>query len=288
MNAATSPPIQTSPISPPRPAVPTAALETSSQSPSRTNGVPSRAGLTTAEDLLMNVIGGNRPPPQQPAHLFSANLLAQSIWSTSQDEQRMLAGASRHASGSPLFHSPTNQYSSLDATHVLDIPNLSPQPIRGPPLPYSQGGFDGVQHSIHANTGLGMDNAESFAQQYSQPVFAATNCMNGGRGNLSPHRHGLSLSQHIQLQQQQQQYQVQPPLSLSFPSPDMMADSSFGLSMDGVGSSSFAGAMDPRGGFYNSSYRNGASPFHTRHLSYTDPRLGGIQQSLQPSVWGNT
>ena len=287
MKAATSPPIQTSPISPTRSAAPTAVLETSSQSPTRTNGVPSRAGLTTAEDLLKNVIGGNRPPPQQPPHLFSANLLAQSIWSTSQDEQRMLAGASRHASGSPLFHSPTHPYSSLDATHVLDIPNMSPQPIRGPPLPYSQGGFDGSQHGIHANTvstGLGMDNAESFAQQYSQPGFAAANGVNGGRINLSPHRHGLSLSQQLQLQQQQQ-YQVQPPLSLPFPSPDMMADSSFGLSMDGIGSSSFAGAMDPRGGFYNSSYRNGASPFHTRHLSYTDPRLGGI---LPPSVWGNT
>lgn len=285
MKAATSPPIQTSPISPPRPAVPIAALETSSQSPSRTNGAPARAGLTTAEDLLKNVIGGNRPP-QQPPHLFSANLLAQSIWSTSQDEQRMLAGASRHG-GSPLFHSPTNQYSSLDATHVLDIPNISPQALRGPPIPYSQGGFDGSQHSIHANTastGIGMDNTESFAQQYSQPGFAATNGMNGGRSNLSPHRHGPSLSQQIQLQQQQQ-YQLQPPLSLSFPSPDMMADSSFGLSMDGIGSSSFAGAMDPQGGFYNSSYRNGASPFHTRHLSYTDPRLGGI---LPPSVWGNT
>ncbi|KAF8352026.1 hypothetical protein F5887DRAFT_1068400 [Amanita rubescens] len=280
-------------ITTPRPAVLPTTLETSPQSPTRTNGVPSRAALTTAEDLLKNVMGGGRPPPsQQPSHLFSANLSAQSIWSaTSQDEQRMLAGTTSHTSGSPLFHSPTHQYSSLDVTHVRDIPNISQPSIWGPPLPYSASGFDGPQQqSIHANTvgiGLGRDNMESFAQQYPQPGLATTNGINGGRSNLSPHRRGPSITQQIQLQQQQQ-YQVQPPSSLPLLS-SSMADPTFGLSMDGIGSSNFVGAMDPRGAFYNGTYRNGTSPFHTRHLSYNDPRLGpGMQQSLPPSLWGST
>lgn len=289
MQAPTSP-MQTSPTSPPRPAVLPATLETSSQSPTRTNGVPSRAVLTTAEDLLKNVMGGGRPPPQQPSHLFSANLLAQSIWSaTSQDEQRMLAGATSHTSGSPLFHSPTHQYSSLDVTHVRDVPNISQPPIWGSPLPYSASGFE--QQSLHANTvgiDLGRDVTEPFAQQYPQQGLPTTNDINGGRSNLSPHRRGPSITQQIQLQQQHQ-YHVQPPSSLALLSSNMAADPTFGLSMDGIVSNNFAGAMDPRGAFYTSNYRNGTSPFHARHLSYNDPRLGpGMQQSLPPSVWGST
>ncbi|KAK2460824.1 hypothetical protein APHAL10511_007294 [Amanita phalloides] len=289
IQATASPPAQISPISPPRQPVSPVALEISPQSLSRHNGVPSRGGLTTAEDLLRNVMGGARPPPPQQPHIFSSNLSAQSIWSTSQDEQRILAGAAGHVSGSPLFPSPTHQYSTLDTTHSFDLPSLSHQSIWGPPSPFISGGFNGTQQSINVNAtgiGLNMNAGGPFPQQFAQHGMAPSNGI-GDRSNLL-HSRVPSLSP-VQLQLQQQ-YQIQTPLSLSLSNGshglNMSEDTSFGLSMDDI---NLAEAIDPRGAFYNNNYRNGSSPFHTRHLSYNDPRLGtGIHQPLSPSLWGNT
>ncbi|KAF8635724.1 hypothetical protein AX15_000340 [Amanita polypyramis BW_CC] len=310
IRAAASPPTQVSPISPPRQVAPPTVLGTSPQSPARSNGISPRVvGLTTAEDLLNNVIGGNRPPPplttqQPPPPLpFTSNLThrsTQSIWSTSQDEQRRMASvAAGHVSGSPLFKSPTHQYSTLAAPQTSDLPSIPQPSIWSAPSSFASGRLKASQQSMHGNgtsIGLGTGAAGSSAHQLSQlgPTLATE--LNDGRNSFLEHRRVSSLTQQFQpqqQQQQQQQYQSQPPLPILFSngahSLNMTADS-LGLSMEGITSGGLGGTIDSRGGFYgNNNYRTATSPFHTRHISYNDARLGpGIQPPPPPPVWGNT
>lgn len=290
---AVSPPASTSPISPPRPIA--TMIGNSVQSPNRTNGTSPRAvAPTTAEDLLIGVMGYNRSPAPLPPIPFNANTThrsTQSIWSTSPDEIKMMAGTG--PSVGPLFNSPPLQYSSLAApTQTPELPSLSQQSIWGPP-PRPSGGFEAVQQALHGSapgSGLGLGTPSSFSQHHGSAGLSTTNGANAGR-SLLQHKRVSSFAQQMQLQQQSQ-YQSHPSASPTLANPShrsgMITDPSLALSMDGMRNPDLTGAIrGPHDLFYNPNFQAGTS-YHTRHLSYNDPRLGPGMQQPPPSVWGNT
>jgi hypothetical protein len=206
-----------------------------------------------------------------------------------------MAGAS-HVGGSPLFHSPTAQYSSLMASPQTDLPGLSQQSIWGAPPTLPSGGFENSQNTLQGNItggGLGLSPPSPFSQHHTQVGLSASG-VNGSRNSLPQHKRVPSLIQQMP-HQQHPQYHHHPSLSMPFSSTShglsMTADTSLGLSMDEVANSGFTGAMaSSRDMFYNSGFQAGANSYHTRHLSYNENRLGpGMpSQPPPPPLWGNT
>ncbi|KAF8639187.1 hypothetical protein AX17_001673 [Amanita inopinata Kibby_2008] len=301
--AAAVSPAQTSPMSPVRTMLPpVAGITTSPRSPPRTSGSSSKSvAPTTAEDLLNNVMGRGRSagplPAPQPPLLFRSepsHRPNQSIWSTSQDEQRLMAGAAGHVSGSPLFQSPTHQYLSLAAPGPPpELSTMSQQSIWGATPAYLTGGFENTQQSMHGTISNGVSSigtGSMFGQQYGQFSPANANGVNGSLGTLLQHKRIPSLTQHMQFQQQ---LQNPPPLPLS-------ASGSQGLSMNteslvsplnntnGSAIDNFAMGSAASNTFYNSNYQAGPYQYHSRHLSYNDPRMGQTVAQPSPQLWGNT
>ncbi|PFH51166.1 hypothetical protein AMATHDRAFT_143301 [Amanita thiersii Skay4041] len=304
MAAAVSSPIQTSPMSPSRAmARPLSATKPSPCSPARTNGVlPTVVAPTTAEDLLNNVMGrgrssGSLSAPQPPL-LFRSELSHrsnQSIWSTSRDEQRMMASATGHMSGNPLFQSPTLQYSAL--TPASEPPAMVQQSIWSTSPPYITSNLETIQPNVPGNiTGVGqaLPPTTHPVQNYGlSPALGGANTINGSTSNLPQHQRVNSLTQQLQLQQLQQQQNQ--PLSYSFSggSYGLNANSAnFALSIHSNGISSLTGPFGgPTDTLYSSDYPSGLSstPYHhSRHLSYNDSRVGQPMHHPPPPVWGNT
>lgn len=206
----------------------------------------------------------------------------------------MMAGAS-HVGGSPLFHSPTAQYSSLAAPPQMDLTGLSQQSIWGAPSTFPSGGFENGQNTLQGSVttgGMGLSPPSPFSQHHTQVGLSASG-VNGSRNSLPQHKRGPSLMQQMP-HQQHPQYQHHSSLSMPFSSASnslgMTADTSLGLPMDEVANASFTGAMaSSRDLFYNSGYQTGAHSYHTRHLSYNENRLGpGMpSQPPPPPLWGN-
>jgi len=294
-------PATTSPISPPRPHASAATMSgPTAQSPIRSNGAsPRTVASTTAEDLLIGVMGLGLPPlslsaAPQPSLTFGPNLThrsSQSIWSTSHDEQRMMTGTSQ-LGGSPLFRSPTLQYSSLVAPTQSELPSLAQKSIWGAPapLPHPSGGFENIQHQGDVTSGsLGLGSQGSTPQHYAQAALPTSNGISAGQNSLLQYHRTSSFIP--QLQNQQQPYHASPSVPLSTASHrstiSTIVNPPNGLPIDRTGNPNFTGTLGgSHDSFYNSTYQ---VPYHTRHLSYNNSKLGsGMPQQPPPPVWGST